>query len=156
MYVSPLQRNAETGEIVKQKLGCDLEVRPDLKTWKLPYAGQKVSEIKDELKFYEEHPDKTPPDGESYSAFFKRSVDFFRDQIRDAKAKPDEGILIVGNGRHSWALKQILSDVRSGESSTPKAAPHGEPFPGSLLKIELPSLKITPIYLTPAGDSQSL
>lgn len=156
MYVSPLRRNKETGEIIAKSLGAELEVRPDLKTWKLPYAGQKVSDIKDELNYYQNHPDKTPPDGESYNSFYARALAFFKDQIGDAAKKPNDGILIIGNGRHSWALKRILADIKSGKASTGVVASGGEPYPGSLLKIELPSLKITPIYLSPAGESQSL
>lgn len=156
VYVSPLARNKQTGDIIAKALGCELEVREDLKTWKLPYAGQKVSEIKDELNYYQNHPDKTPPDGESYNSFYARALAFFKDQIGDAGKEPQEGILVIGNGRHSWALKRILSDIKTGTVSTKPVLSGGEPYPGSLLKIELPALTITPVYLSPAGESQSL
>lgn len=156
VYVSELRRNRDTGGIVAKALGAEIEVRPSLNTWKLPYAGQKVSEIKDELNYYQNHPDKTPPDGESYNSFYARALAFFKDQIGDAGKEPREGILVIGNGRHSWALKRILSDIKTGTVSTKPVLSGGEPYPGSLLKIELPALTITPVYLSPAGASQSL
>lgn len=156
VYASDLPRNEQTGRIIADALRCELEIVPELRTWKLPFAGQKVSEIKDQLNYYQQHPDKAPPGGESGNTFRKRAVSFFKDQISDAKEEPEEGILIVGNGRHTWDLRNILEAVRSGAPISGPMKVKDGPYPGSLLKIELPSMKIVPVYLAPKGENQSL
>ena len=155
VYASDLPRNKQTGEIVAKALKCELEIVPELRTWKLPWSGQKISDIKDELNYYQAHPDKTPPGGESGSAFRKRAVGFFKDQIEEAKE--GEVNLIVGNGRHTWDLRNILSAAKSGKAISGKMPVNEDgPGPGSVLEIEPGSLAIKPLYLAPVSEGGSL
>ena len=97
-----------------------------------------------------------PPGGECYNAFYKRALAYFRHQIAEQGDAGQEGALIIGNGRHAWALKRLLGDILGARTSTAPVKSGGEPYPGSLLEIKLPSLQLKPMYLAPAGDMQSL
>lgn len=153
VYASDLPRNRQSGEIISGILKCELEIRSELRTWKLPFAGQKVKDVKDQLDYYQKNFTKAPPGGESGATFRKRAVGFFKEQISDAKECPKEGILIIGNGRHAWDLRNILEAVRTGKPITVPMTVKENFHTGSLVKIELPSMKLTPILMTPKQEA---
>jgi probable phosphoglycerate mutase len=108
IYSSPLRRTTETAHIVASgivRCPSTHQAQP-CSTWNLGVmAGMPKEETKPKVKELLAKPDTAPMGGESYNAFKKRFMSWFRERVRAAGEKP---ILIVLSGSCLRLLGTVL------------------------------------------------
>lgn len=124
---SDLYRAQQTAGIVGQYIGMQATPDPALRDWHTGYmAGQKVTDVMDDLKYYIAHPDEAPKDGEPLNSYLDRFVPAMRQRV----AAP--GVhLVVGHARGATILEGIADPVGGvGQDINPKflfARPNVQP-----------------------------
>jgi probable phosphoglycerate mutase len=114
IYAPDLKRNMETAEIIQSGMGidpADIDVADEIKTWNLgkQLVGGKKTPNRPIVKFYMQHPDKTPEGGESMNAFCKRFMCWFENMAAEKRAGP---VLMVLSGSNIRELSKYLMGDR--------------------------------------------
>lgn len=110
IYAAPLRRTCETAQIIES----GVMTRPDVvtsekaMTWNLGVlAGLRKEEAKPKVKRLLETPNEAPMGGESYNAFKRRYMGWFKTRTEQAK-KSNKPILIIASGSNLRLLGKVL------------------------------------------------
>lgn len=137
---SDLPRAMETAGIVGNELGVQPTPDPAIRDWNTgEMAGHKVSDVKDYLFHYIDHPDEVVPGGESLNSYLDRFVPAMRARINDSGVH-----LVVGHARGATILQGIASPVGGkGQGIDPKyLKQRPDVGPGEVLAVP-PSWNLT-------------
>ncbi len=106
LIASPLQRSKTSAAIVSRVLGgIAIEYETDLNTWKHGFGGKTKTEAAEKIKYYLEHPDEIPPNGESLSAFRERNQRVI-DRIQEQNPLTGPALFMTsGSNLGSWNNK---------------------------------------------------
>lgn len=105
-HTSDLPRAMETADIVGKNLGIKATPTFNLRDWNTGYlAGQKFTDVKDELFHYIDHPDETVQGGEPLRAYLERFVPFVSKLIQDS-----DNHLVVGHARGTQVIHALADN----------------------------------------------
>lgn len=110
IYAPPLRRTMETAHIVQSGMIKEPDVKEakEAITWDLGVLmGTPKVDSKPKVEDLLEHPDKKPMGGESYNAFKKRYMSWFRKVVTESE-KGGKPILIVCSGSNARLLGSVL------------------------------------------------
>jgi HK97 family phage portal protein len=124
LIATPLQRGKTTAEIASRGLGgVAVEYEADLNTWKHGFGGKTKAEAADKVKYYIEHPDEIPPNGESLNAFRERNQRVIdRIQEQNPLAGPT---LFVTSGSNIGSWNTSADSVEKALSAQAAIGPGG-------------------------------
>lgn len=95
-------RNQTTAKIVGEILGLPVETDGGLNTWKHGFGGQTKEAAGDKVKYFIEHPDEVPENGESLNAFRARSQATFDKYAGENDASGPVLLITSGSNIESW------------------------------------------------------
>lgn len=110
LYSSDLDRAVQTAEIIGKELDLTYTSTYYLRPWHLgEYIAKPVDKNIEVLEYYERHPEKKVPGGESYNQFLKRlshAVEFMREY---ADRNPEYVLAAITHSQDFIALPYVLS-----------------------------------------------
>jgi len=123
IIVSPLLRAVQTGEILAEYLGLEIEQDRGLISWSLGFLGGKDRDEYDELlKYYIDHPKSIPPQGECLDDLEQRTFDFFSKTL-----KGDKLTAYITHNSNAVVIEDLIRGAKEGrpESSEKSVDPGG-------------------------------
>ena len=136
LFTSDLPRAKQTAQIMSIPLALTVEPRAELGPWDVGrFAGQPVSEVKDELQHYMNGGVNEPvPGGESFRTFLQRwKKELLR--LLAFMRKVDRPVVAVTHARNLYALQGLIF----GEEIPVK----GPPLPGAIVRLAGPEGAVT-------------
>lgn len=122
-----LSRSKETAQIIAQTVGAPSYVDPALEPWDIgKLAGQFKPEVIDTIRYYVEHPNETPPEGQPYIEFYRR----WANRINQERAYSNgaDKVLVI----HSSQFHALPSILAGGE---PEYDEESQPAPASMMVL---------------------
>ena len=133
VYTSGLARSMETAEIIAKIIGAEVIEEYGLRGWRLPWSGESVNselpadqkahtlsrKVKDEIDWYEDHPDQTPPGGDSYNRTSLRICDAV-DQLTTRAEMLGKPIAAITHSRVLNSLPKLCRGKMVSEEEDPE------------------------------------
>jgi uncharacterized phosphatase len=135
-----LARGLETAHIISQKTGAKIAVSSRLRPWDVGmFAGKPYYSVSHFLKHYQQHPDETPPNGESYNTFVDRWRSALPEMLDLAKEIEAQGgkLAAVSTSRHFLSLDAVLN----GQHASTVKKVYGAAPPGSIMELKASATK---------------
>lgn len=133
---SDLERAQQTARVIQRRTHAPLRATRQLRPWNAgQLAGKAVQHVERDLKFYIEHEDKAPPDGESMRAFFRRFIHFLATQFYDVE-RSGEMVCLVCHTRNLRAAEGWWAAGMGARVDRPTYARKQEVPPGGGILFE--------------------
>lgn len=132
VYSGTLKRTQDTAKYVSDATNVQSTAIPGLNPWDYgQFTGQKENhKTLKKLKFFQDRPDITVPQGESFNSFIKRYGIVLKAAADYVHRFPEKALVLVTHSRNLYPTRHILN----GKSRIPlKDTEYG---PGTIHKIE--------------------
>lgn len=113
IFAAPLRRTQETAHILQSGIATHpkIQAAPEAMTWDLgTMSGDPKQPNKSAVRYLLAHPDKSPPNGESYDGFTGRFDPWFEQQKKDAKTNGP--ILLILSGSNIRRISELVMNDR--------------------------------------------
>jgi broad specificity phosphatase PhoE len=133
IYAGDLARTAKTAQIISKKTGVAFTKTQKLRPWDYgKLTGETINDASlKALRYYQEHPNKPVPRGESYADFYKRFSSAVQSMKKYVQDHPEAALVAVTHSRNLYPLPHIL-----GDTSKPIPVHEKSEAPGSVWKVE--------------------
>ncbi len=114
LFSSDLRRARQTAKIIGDTIGVKPTANPKLRPWNVGnLAGKLVSDIREDMDYYQKHPDKKVPGGESFESFYDRWEQELLALLRKAEKLPRGQVLVaLTHVRNLLTAPHILAGER--------------------------------------------
>ncbi len=134
LFSSDLRRARQTARIIGEKIGVKPTENPKLRPWNVgDLAGKLVADVREEMDYYQKHPDKKTPGGESFESFYERWEQELLALLRKAeKLPPGQVVVALTHVRNLLTAPHILAGKPGPtESARGEIRVIGRPHPGT-------------------------
>lgn len=124
-FSSDKQRAETTAQAILQPKGMNYTSDPNLRAWNVGYmAGQKKSDLKDDIEYFQRHPDEQIPNGESLNQFRDRIRPSLLNSIQSGVSEGKPSLTTL----HSSGIKEV-SNIIHGDHN------HTQVYPGGIAAV---------------------